>query len=84
MGRSRISRHTWTYIILFWIVVIGFWWLERHVFQDTYESESGTAQTIGFPKAYIPSFEGGELIIHDHFQLAYAEQYEQAAWVAYT
>ena len=84
MGRRRISRQTWTYIILFWIVVIGFWWLERYVFQDTYESESGTAQTIGFPEAYIPSFEGGELIIHDHFQLSYAEQYEQAAWVAYT
>ena len=84
MGRRRISRQTWTYIILFWIVVVGFWWLERHAFQDSYESESGTAQTIGFPEAYIPSFEGGELIIHDHFQLSYAEQYEQAAWVAYT
>jgi endonuclease G len=84
MGRRRISRQTWTYIILFWIVVIGFWWLERNVFQDTYESESAPVQAIGFPEAYIPSFEGGELIIHDYFRLSYAEQYEQAAWVAYT
>ena len=84
MGRRRISRQKWTYIILFWIVVIGFWWLERYAFQDTYESGSGQAHTTVFPETYIPSFEGGELIIHDYFLLSYAERYEQAAWVAYT
>ena len=84
MGRRRISRRQWTYIVLFWIMVIGFWWLERHAFQDTYESQSGPTQTIVFPETYVPFFEGGELIIHDHFQLSYVERFEQAAWVAYT
>ena len=84
MGRRRISRQKWIYIFLFWIVVIGFWWLERNAFQDTYESEAGPAITTAFPETYIPSFEGGEHVIHDHFLLSYVERFEQAAWVAYT
>lgn len=84
MARRRISRNQWTYILLFWIVVVGFWWLEKYTFNDPYKSTSETVETSEFPENYIPFYNDGELITHDHYLLSYIEKYEQAAWVAYT
>lgn len=84
MAGRRISREKWIYILLFWIVVTGFWWLERQAFSDPYKSGSQPSETADFREAYLPFYAEGERVSHDHYLLCYVEKYEQAAWVAYT
>jgi endonuclease G len=83
MARKRISGRQWIYILLTWVVVIGLWWVERHLDSDPYKSTNGSAEITEFPKAYLPAYRGGEFVSHDHYLLSYIEKYEQAAWVAY-
>ncbi|MDM9631524.1 DNA/RNA non-specific endonuclease [Robiginitalea aurantiaca] len=84
MAGSRISRKQWTYILLFWIVVVGFWWLEKQFPDDPYKSDSDRVETSVFPEDFLPYYQGGVQVLHDYYLLSYVEKYEQSAWVAYT
>ena len=81
---SRISRNQWIYILLIWVAVIGFWWLENHVLDPSDAPESGTAVVTEFPEDFLPKSPEGERVIHPYFLFSYREEHEQAAWVAYT
>ena len=62
----------------------GFWWFEKHAPGDLSNSAPGAAGTTSYPDACLPGLGKGERIAHEYFTLSYIEEYEQAAWVAYT
>ncbi len=76
------QRRRWIYTILMIVCIVGFWWFENFYTPDPYSGGSEAHQTP-FPEAYVPSFSQGEYVRHDHYELAYSERHEQAAWVAY-
>jgi endonuclease G len=84
MGRRRISRDQWIYILLLWVAVAGFWWIEKHGTGVRAPTDAGAVASPAYPDAFLPEFGQGERIDHDFYSLSYVERYEQAAWVAYT
>jgi len=81
---NKRQRDRYIYSILLIICIIGFWVFENFYTPDVYSSKADDADKTPIPSFFIPSSTGGQLAVHDHFQLSYRESFEQAEWVIYT
>ncbi len=79
MRKARRNRIIYTALLV--VVVILFWGIEHYLLPSWDRKESDPRAVI--PEFVLPLSEGGEVIAHDYYSLAYSELHEQARWVAY-
>ncbi|WP_445384101.1 DNA/RNA non-specific endonuclease [Robiginitalea sp. IMCC44478] len=84
MSSGRFRKNRIIYSLLLALCILGFWLFEQYYRPDPFRGTETAAATAFFPEMYLPEFEGGQIVHHDFYSLAYSEPHEQAAWVAYT
>ncbi|MDX1461939.1 MAG: DNA/RNA non-specific endonuclease [Marinirhabdus sp.] len=74
------------YVILVVGVTVGLYYGERYVDrlnEDYPKNADATTQFSEFNEGFLPESTTGEVVQHPFFALSYAEEHEQAEWVAY-
>lgn len=74
-----------TYLILLALCMVAFWLFENLYTPAPYSTPEGDNEhaRTQVPERLLPAISGQQLVNHGHYQLAYDEPSEQAAWVAY-
>jgi len=75
----------YTYSILIAIVIVGFYFIEKKLDTNYYQSiqneSSDKNNTSKFN--YLPTSTTGAIVKHAYYTLSYSEEHEQSEWVAY-
>jgi len=72
--------------LIFWLLIASFFVSCKHRDSGVVDNENKTSKITTLandPFDFLPTSTTQQIVIHDTYTLSYAEEYEQAEWVAY-